>query len=241
VYDAAAVEVLANIPKTNFIVLTPVYSTQFFSSCNVFNPGNVWDFRCVITDQASVYRAGVELGVVTTDTLVQIKTPSDLWPQVVRDNGKMIGFLMAPRTSYHSSMNLLQRIPKSGALQQNSDGIWEFATTAINDDNDQYVREDEDEGYYEDDDVIVSDDEELAGKEEEEPVLPPEKVVRTNASNNQPPGYRGDKERVLTTHPSSSKSKESDIPLGDVIREDEDLSKSGASNPLGLGPSTFDS
>jgi hypothetical protein len=230
IYDAAAEEILANIPKTNFIVQTPVFSTIFFSRANVFSTGNVWDFRCIITDQTAVYRAGVEQGAVTSDVLAQIKSASDLWPQVVRDNGRMIGFLMSPRTSYHSSMNLLQKVPKAGALQQNSDGVWEFAATAINEDNDQYVREVDEDGDYAETDIIESDDDDEDQKKIIKAVEKRKERVKQLTPST--PGFRGVKERDSDRDADAPAANRDDVPPGDMIHEDADPEK--------LGPEKFD-
>jgi hypothetical protein len=160
VYRDCAQDVLAMIPGSDFVIVTPVYSEVFFSK-NVFSIGNAWDFRCVVTDHTEIRRAGVEGDKIILESLVQYTVPAKLWSDVVRDNGRMIGFVLTPRTSYHPSMNLLQRPAKAGALQMNSEGVWEYAATEINDDNKAYEDYMSDEASIDDDDdaiASVSDD-----------------------------------------------------------------------------------
>jgi len=145
VYEKAATEVIDALPKKDFLIVTPVYSDVFFSRGKVFNVGNTWDFKCVFTDRATVCRAGWEKDQIVLEKLVQYASSKDLWPHVVRDNAKMIGFLMSPVTSYHPMMNLLQRTPEAGALQMNSDGVWEYSATGINESGDEYVHSDGDD------------------------------------------------------------------------------------------------
>jgi len=154
------------LPKADFVIVTPVYSDLFFQH-KVFSLGNAWDFRCVYTDHDEVVRAGVENGDSASapvfESLPRYTNPGKLWSDVVRDNGKMIGFVLTPRTSYHCSMNLLQRPPKAGALQMNSDGIWDYCATDVNDDNQAYEDYDSSEAPDDDNDDgcvgSISDDE----------------------------------------------------------------------------------
>jgi hypothetical protein len=166
VYRDTATEFFSVLPKADFVIVTPVYSDLFFQH-KVFSLGNAWDFRCVYTDHDEVTRAGVENGDSASapvfEPLPRYTNPGKLWSDVVRDNGKMIGFVLTPRTSYHCSMNLLQRPPKAGALQMNSDGIWDYCATDVNDDNQAYEDYDSSEGPDDDNDDgcvgSVSDDE----------------------------------------------------------------------------------
>lgn len=167
VYRNAAQGFFSSIPIANYIIVGPVYAHMFFEKAKIFSIGNAWDFKCIITDHLSVVRSGFENNQETQETLLQIPSAEHLWPMVVRDNGRMIGMLMAPKTSYHSSVNLLQRLPKAGALQMNSEGVWEYGATEINEDEEGlYGAASSDESDEDDDGDIIEE------QDDEEQIIP---------------------------------------------------------------------
>jgi hypothetical protein len=162
IYERSAKAFLASVPAVNYVIVCPVYHPIFFASKDrfVFGLGSAWDFRCLISDKTDVKRAGIEGDAPFYEDLDRIMTGDDLWPLVVRDNGRMVGFLLAPKTSYHPSMNLLQRPAVSGALTMNSDGVWEYSATDINENNPDFEYNEDDSDQGDDEAPIEPDDEE---------------------------------------------------------------------------------
>jgi len=216
VFNSAAQERISHLTDSDFIVVTPICSGEFFKHGAVFDLGNVWDFRCVFTNQPSVRQAGYDNSKMEYPELPRFQSPEELWSRVVRDNGKRVCFFLSPKGSYHPCMNLLQRPARAGALQMNSDGVWEYSAVGVSNDEsyptsaaDEYVSaSDPGEEVIEPEESDGEDDEETlqpAQDEEGAEVPLPKKIT---------PSKEKEKQKPNSGPPLLKEKKEKDSGLG---------------------------